>query len=152
MVLWWINCQNLIIIINCYLATNPHRFILIFFLPLFNFHKVKQYRFGLLYSLMHISFRERNSVANITGISCSSLGLLYLPLWWAGSEAGFPQLRAMSHPGMRISSLTKAHRHQRTRWVCVCGHGRSAKDGQTEGCAAMGRTRLDDLFLANGVQ
>lgn len=56
----------------------------------------------------------------------------------------------MSHPGMRISSLTKAHRHQRARWACVCGHGRSTNERQTRCSSVMGRTRLDDLFLATG--
>lgn len=79
-----------------------------------------------------------------------------IPVWacciWPCDEhqAWFPQLRAMSHPGMRISSLTKAHRHQRARWVCVCGHGRSTNDGQTVYSSVMSPTRLHDLFLATG--
>lgn len=69
------------------------------------------------------------------------------PVKVQASEPESPQLRAMSHPGMRISSLTKAHRHQRVRWVCVAG---GPDSGQTQSTSMTGRTRLADLFLATG--
>lgn len=46
-------------------------------------------------------------------------------------ELEVAQLTAMSHPGTRISSLTKAHRHQRAKWVCVGVKGKR-DDGQTQ--------------------
>lgn len=69
----------------------------------------------------------------------------------AGEEAESAQLRAMSHPGTRISSLTKTHRHQRMglQWVGwgYAGEGvvrkHTAPTSPLTSCS-----RLDDLFSA----